>query len=62
MMNSQPDPDDTDATATQDAAVHAVLRSGAAGAIVLAGIATAVVVALWFAFYFLVFVPRAGAP
>ena len=29
---------------------------------VLAGIATAVVIALWFAFYLLVFVPRAGAP
>jgi hypothetical protein len=29
---------------------------------VLAGIATAILVALWFAFYFLVFVPRAGAP
>jgi hypothetical protein len=28
----------------------------------IAGIATAVVVAIWFAFYLLVFVPRAGAP
>jgi hypothetical protein len=62
MLNSQPDPDDTDAAATQDAAVNAILRSGATGAAVLAGIATAIVVALWFAFYFLVFVPRAGAP
>ena len=37
-------------------------RSGAMGALVLAGIATAIVVAIWFAFYLLVFVPRAGAP
>jgi hypothetical protein len=62
MMNSHPDPDNTDAAVAQDAAVNAILRSGPTGAAVLAGIATAVVVALWFAFYFLVFVPRAGAP
>jgi hypothetical protein len=62
MLNSEPDPDDADAATTQDAAVNAILRSGAMGAAVLAGIATAILVALWFAFYFLVFVPRAGAP
>ena len=69
MLNSDPagigDPrliDDTGAGSTQDAAVNAVLRTGATGAIALAGIAVAVVVALWFAFYLLVFVPRAGAP
>jgi hypothetical protein len=62
MLNSEPDPDDADAATTQDVAVNAILRSGAMGAAVLAGIATAIVVALWFAFYFLVFVPRAGAP
>ena len=62
MINSQPDLDNTDAATAQDAAVNAILRSGAMGAAVLAGIATAILVALWFAFYFLVFVPRAGAP
>ena len=62
MLNSEPDPDDADLATTQDAAVNAILRSGAMGAAVLAGIATAILVALWFAFYFLVFVPRAGAP
>ena len=62
MLNSDSAPDDTDAVAPQDPAVNAILRSGAKGAIVLAGIATTIVVALWFAFYFLVFVPRAGAP
>jgi len=40
-------------------AVDAIVRSGPRGALVLAGIATAIVIALWFAFYFLVFVPRA---
>jgi hypothetical protein len=56
MMNADPVSDDTDTRVTTN------LRSGAKGAIVLAGIATAIVVALWFAFYLLVFVPRAGAP
>jgi hypothetical protein len=32
------------------------------GAVALAGVATAVVVALWFAFYLLVFVPRGPLP
>ncbi len=39
-----------------------IVRSGSRGAIVLAGIATAIVIAIWFAFYLLVFVPRATAP
>jgi hypothetical protein len=76
MLNSDPAPIDgtdadgtgTDGTrtdgpgSTQDAAVDAAMRTGAPGAIALAGIASAVVVALWFAFYLFVFVPRAGAP
>ena len=33
-------------------------RSGPGGAIAVAGIATAIVIALWFAFYLLVFLPR----
>ena len=32
------------------------------GALAVAGIATGLVIAMWFAFYFLVFVPRAPAP
>jgi hypothetical protein len=42
-----------------DAALEPILRSGARGAMMLAGIATAIVIGLWLAFYFLVFVPRA---
>jgi hypothetical protein len=60
MLNSDPIPED--ATQTQDEAVQAIVRSGAAGGLLLAGLATAVVVALWFAFYVFVFLPRAGAP
>ena len=62
MINSDPVTDDADATRPQDPVVNAILRSGATGAIALAGIAMAIVVAIWFAFYLLVFVPYAGAP
>jgi len=54
MLNSEPPPDDSQHS------IDIILRSGATGAIVLAGITTALVMAIWFAFYFLVFVPRAG--
>ena len=62
MINSEPATDDPVGAAEQEAAVNAILRSGAKGAVVLAGLATAVVVAIWFAFYLLVFLPRAIGP
>jgi hypothetical protein len=62
MINSEPDTPPTDAGTEPDAAVNAILRSGAKGAVVLAGLTTAIVVAIWLAFYLLVFVPRALAP
>lgn len=40
--------------------MDAIVRSGPTGAIALAGITTAIVVALWFAFYLLVFLPRSA--
>ena len=58
MLNSEP----TEDAGTQDTSVQRILRSGAVGAIALAGTATVIVVAIWLAFYLLVFVPRAGAP
>lgn len=42
----------------EDAAIERIVRSGPSGALAVAGTATAIVVALWFAFYFLVFLPR----
>jgi hypothetical protein len=45
-------------TETEDARVDEIVRSGPLGAVVVAGIATAIVIALWFAFYFMVFLPR----
>jgi len=60
MINSSPDPAVN--AANQTAAVDGIVRSGPHGALMLAGISTAIVIALWFAFYLLVFVPRATAP
>jgi hypothetical protein len=60
MLNSDPVVNDT-ASPQDEAAVNRILRSGAIGAVVVAGIATAVVVGIWFAFYLLVFLPRAIA-
>jgi hypothetical protein len=51
MINSEPTPQNDDA-------VHTIVSSGMVGAVVLAGIATAIVFALWLAFYLLVFIPR----
>ena len=42
----------------EDARIDEIVRSGPRGAVVVAGIATAIVIALWFAFYLLVFLPR----
>jgi len=42
----------------EDARIDEIVRSGPRGAVVVAGIATAIVVVLWFAFYFIVFLPR----
>jgi hypothetical protein len=61
MLNSEPietGPIETDT----EAAFERQTLSRAAGAVALAGLATFIVVAIWFAFYLLVFVPRAGAP
>jgi hypothetical protein len=62
MLNSDPATGNDDAGTQQDAAVNAISLSGAKGAVVLAGLATAIVAAIWFAFYALVFLPRAIAP
>jgi hypothetical protein len=43
---------------TEAAKIDKIVRDGPFGAVVVAGIATAIVIALWFAFYFMVFLPR----
>jgi hypothetical protein len=41
-----------------DAKVEEIVRSGPRGAFAVAGVATAIVVAIFFLFYFFVFIPR----
>jgi len=41
-----------------DVAVDAIVLRGPGGALAVAGIATTIVVALYFAFYFLAYLPR----
>lgn len=60
MINSPPPP--AAATSSENESVDAIVRSGPRGAIAVAGTATAIVVALWFAFYLLVFLPRGAVP
>jgi len=62
MLNSGPVTEDAEAARRQQAEVNRILRAGPTGAIALAGVASIIVMLVWFAFYFLVFVPRAGAP
>jgi hypothetical protein len=49
-----PNPD----PAADDAAVEAIVSRGPGGTFAVAGVATAIVLALFFAFYFLVYLPR----
>ena len=50
--------DERPAPEASDAQVDEIVSRGPAGAFAVAGIATAIVVAIYFAFYFFVFVPR----
>ena len=56
MINSAPET----TPVPQAEAVEAFVSAGPRGAIAVAGIATAIVVALWFAFYLMVFLPRSA--
>ena len=46
----------------RDADIETIVANGPRGAIAVAGIATFLVVAIWFAFYLFVFTPRAITP
>jgi hypothetical protein len=49
-------PEQTETTA--DDRVNRIVAAGPGGALMVAGIATALVVGMWFAFYLFVFLPR----
>ena len=53
-----PPPNSPGSTEAEAARIDEIVRSGPRGAVVVAGIATAIVIALWFMFYFMVFLPR----
>jgi hypothetical protein len=55
MINS---PSPPAASGSEHDSIDAIVRAGPRGALAVAGVATAIVVALWFAFYLLVFLPR----
>jgi len=56
MLNSSLHPSGDSDASTED--VERIISEGPYGAIVLAAISTFIVIALWFAFYLFVFVPR----
>lgn len=45
-------------TQEEDAEVDAIVEKGPRGALAVAGVAVAIVIAMWFLFYFLAFLPR----
>lgn len=51
--------DPASASVSDQAAVNEIVSRGPVGAFALAGTAAAIVVAIWLAFYFLVYLPRA---
>ncbi|MGF6570451.1 hypothetical protein SAMN05443245_0667 [Paraburkholderia fungorum] len=51
-------PNDTPGAPPTDDEVERVVASGPHGAIAVAGVATVIVMAIWFAFYFFAFLPR----
>jgi hypothetical protein len=59
MINTDASDDDK---RLHDEKVEGIVASGPSGAIVVAGIATAVVVSMWLLFYLLVFLPRGATP
>ena len=56
MLNSDPPPET--GTVSEQEKVDRIVSAGPGGALALAAIATVIVVAIWFGFYLLVFVPR----
>lgn len=50
--------DDDKALAEEDKAVDDIVARGPSGAFAVAGIATVIVVAIYFIFYFVVYLPR----
>jgi hypothetical protein len=54
MLNAEPPP----ASANHEENLEHIVASGPIGAATLAGLATAIVLAIWLAFYLFIFAPR----
>ncbi len=54
---SEPDPTPTELAKRQEE-IERIVASGPSGAFAVAGVATAIVVAMYFLFYFFVYLPR----
>jgi asparagine N-glycosylation enzyme membrane subunit Stt3 len=54
------EPTDSSSDAAEQRRIDEIVARGPGGAFALAGIAVAIVMAIWVAFYFLVFVARGG--
>jgi hypothetical protein len=50
----------TETASSEDEALERVLAVGPGGAFLLSGVTTAIVLGLWLAFYFFVFIPHAN--
>lgn len=48
----------SDADAAEQARIDEIVAQGPRGAFAVAGLATVIVVAIWFAFYFFAYLPR----
>jgi hypothetical protein len=59
MINTDASDDDE---RVLDEKVDGIVASGPSGAIVVAGIATAIVISMWLLFYLFVFLPRGATP
>jgi hypothetical protein len=55
---SEVTPEGADLQGVDDDAVARIVAAGPAGTLAVAGTAIGIVLAIWFAFYFLVFLPR----
>lgn len=51
---------DDESVKREDERVEDIVRAGPHGALMVTGIAVAIVIGLWFLFYFVVFLPRGG--
>lgn len=60
MINS--DPPAADSSTSDSERVETIVAAGPHGALMLAGLATVLVVGMWLLFYLLVFMPRGVTP